>query len=142
MKIAKKSFFNFFRHPKNWKLNWELPKNQFSIFPLSKKLKIEFKIAQSQFSLFWNYWKLSKNEMKRCPMSSYLKIEKTFCFIKTKIKLLFLILHFNLSTKRNGTLGARTGWRPFSKFDKKSFECWAKFLQEKIAFELFLQPKT
>ena len=131
-----------FRYVKNWKLIENCQKINFQFFPLSKKLKIEFKIAQSQFSLFWNYWKLNKNEMKRFPMSSYLKIEKTFCFIKTKIKLLFLISHFNLSTKRNGTLGTRTGWRPFSKFDKKSFECWAKFLQEKIAFELFLQPKT
>ena len=35
--------FNLFEIIKNWKLNWKLPKNQ--------------------FSFFWNYWKLNKNEM-------------------------------------------------------------------------------
>ena len=38
---------------KELKIDWKLPKNQFSIF--SEKLKIELKIAQNQFSFVWNY---------------------------------------------------------------------------------------
>ena len=40
---------------KELKIDWKLPKNQFSFFPLSEKLKIELKIAQNQFSFVWNY---------------------------------------------------------------------------------------
>ena len=50
-------------------------------------------------------------------MFSYFENRKTtyfdvFCLkfsIETKIKSLFLILYFNLSKKRNGTLGTRIG---------------------------------
>ena len=69
---------------KELKIDWKLPKNQFSIFSvirkienwiencqktifsffsLSEKLKTESKIAQNQLSFYWNYLKLNKNDM-------------------------------------------------------------------------------
>ena len=70
-------------------------------------------------------------------MFSYFKNRKStdiFCLkfsIEAKIKTLFLISNFNLSKKRNGTLGTRIRFVPkvpFRCFDKLKFEIKNKVL--------------
>ena len=74
-------------------------------------------LSRFGFSFFKLKWK-TKNELQIwISMSSYFENRKSISFyvlrlnfsIKTKTKTLFLFSHFNLSKKRNGTLGTRIG---------------------------------
>ena len=73
-------------------------------------------LSRSGFSFFKLKLKGKMNFRFEFQCSVILKIEKPFsCFVscinfslETKIKTLFLISYFNLSQKRNGTLGTRT----------------------------------
>ena len=106
---------------KNWKLNWKLPKNQFSFFQMdvfvhgcTRRIKDNL-ISRSV--AFWNKIKIEKRKTKGFFKNIQIKIEnyklkkkRPFSIFNFEMKLKYTKMYFSipiLKWKFNGTLSAR-----------------------------------
>ena len=90
IKNCQKSIFDFSHITKKLKIEFEITKNGNELFEIIKNWKLNWKLPKNQFSTFFVIWKI-KNWIENCSKSIFiflklLKIEQKWTFSYTDVK--------------------------------------------------------